>query len=182
MAGQPTKYRKEYNKQVYKLCLLNATDKQIADYFEVTEQTITNWKKQYPSFFGSIKDGKIRADAEVAESLHGRAVGCSVPEDRVFHNPSAKRKKDRIIIVKGRKHFPPDTAAAFIWLKNRQGWTDRKEVILKDDRYTQEQRDAIRAELAGRCVNRLEPGALPVLPSIDAEVVNVQEQRQAERG
>ncbi len=166
--GQPTKYHKEYDKQVYKLCLLNATDKQIADYFDVTETTINNWKINHKSFFESIKDGKIRADTEAAESLHSRAVGCSVPEDRVFHNPSAKRKKDRIIIVKGRKHFPPDTAAAFIWLKNRQGWTDRKDIILKDDRYTPEQRDAIRAKLAERCV-------IPVLPTIDAEVVNVQE-------
>lgn len=151
-AGQPTRYREEYCKQVYKLCLLNATDKQIADYFDVTEATINNWKVGHPKFFESIKDGKIRADTEVAKSLHSRAVGCSVPEDRVFHNPSAKRKKDRIIIVKGRKHFPPDTAAAFIWLKNRQGWTDKKNIVLEDERYTPEQRDAIREKLAENCV------------------------------
>lgn len=152
IGGRPTKYLKEYDKQVYKLCLLNATDKQIADYFNIGETTLNVWKVKYKSFRESIKDGKIRADTEVAKSLHGRAVGCSVPEDRVFHNPSAKRKKDRIIIVKGRKHFPPDTAAAFIWLKNRQGWTDKKDIILKDERYTPEQRDAIRKKLAENCV------------------------------
>lgn len=26
------------------------------------------------------------------------------------------------------KHYPPDTAAAFIWLKNRAGWRDKQEV------------------------------------------------------
>lgn len=163
MAGQPTKYHKEYDKQVYKLCLLNATDKQIADYFDVTEQTITNWKKVHPTFFGSIKDGKIRADTEVAESLHSRAVGCSVPDDKVFlHNGVP-------IIVKGRKYYPPDTAAAFIWLKNRQGWTDKKEVVLKDERYTSEQRDAIRARLAERCIVSVLP------PVIDVKAINAQE-------
>ena len=168
-AGQPTKYRVKYNEEAYKLCLLlNATDKQLADYLEVDESTINNWKIAHPLFLESIKNGKVRADAAVVKSLHGRAVGCSVPDDKVFlHN-------GKPVIIKGRKHYPPDTAAAFIWLKNRQGWTDRKELVLKDDRYTDEQRDAIRAELAGRCVIKALPESVPVLPIIDAETVNVQ--------
>lgn len=164
--GQPTKYRKAFDKQVYKLCLLNATDKQIADYFEVTETTVNNWKATQPTFFESIKDGKIRADAEVAKSLHSRAVGYSHKDVHISNY------QGDITITPITKHYPPDTAAAFIWLKNRQGWTDRKEVVLKDDRYTPEQREAIRAELAGRCVNRALPESVPVLPPIDAEVVN----------
>lgn len=165
-AGQPTKYKKEYNKQVYKLCLLNATDKQIADYFEVDERTINNWKTSYPTFFQSLKDGKIRADAEVAESLHSRAVGYSHKD---VHISVCNGKVVKTPII---KHYPPDTAAAFIWLKNRQGWTDKKDIVLKDDRYTSEQRDAIRAQLADRCVNR----ALPAIPvdSIVSETEDVQ--------
>lgn len=26
------------------------------------------------------------------------------------------------------KHYPPDTAAAFIWLKNRAGWRDKQDI------------------------------------------------------
>lgn len=47
-----------------KLCLLGATDKELGDFFNVTEQTINNWKKDFPSFFESIKRGKIDADAK----------------------------------------------------------------------------------------------------------------------
>jgi len=42
--GRPTKYLSEYNEQVEKLCKLGATDKQLADFFNVTEKTINNWK------------------------------------------------------------------------------------------------------------------------------------------
>lgn len=172
MAGRKTKYKKEYNEQVYKLCLLNATDVQIADYFEVTEQTITNWKKVYPAFFGSIKDGKIRADAEVAKSLHSRAVGYSHKDVHISNY------QGNITITDIVKHYPPDTAAAFIWLKNRQGWTDKKDIVLKDERYTPEQREAIRAKLAERCESEVKVlpeciGAVPVLPPvIDIEAVS----------
>ena len=32
------------------------------------------------------------------------------------------------------EHYPPDTAAAFIWLKNRQSgkWRDRQHVVVED--------------------------------------------------
>jgi hypothetical protein len=145
--GRKTKYHKEYDKQVYKLCLLNATDAQIADYFGVSESTLNLWKLKHKDFSESIKDGKIRADAEVAKSLHSRAVGYSHPDVHISNY------QGDITITEITKHYPPDTAAAFIWLKNRQGWTDKKDIVLKDDRYTPEQRDAIRAKLAERCVN-----------------------------
>lgn len=145
--GRKTKYRKEYDKQVYKLCLLNATDAQIADYFGVSESTLNLWKLKHKAFSESIKDGKIRADTEVAESLHARAIGYSHPDVHISNY------QGDITITEVTKHYPPDTAAAFIWLKNRQGWTDKKNIILEDERYTPEQRDAIREKLAERCVN-----------------------------
>lgn len=145
--GRKTKYCKEYVKQIYKLCLLNATDVQIADYFGVSESTLNLWKLAHKEFSESIKDGKIKADAEVAESLHARAVGYSHPDVHISNY------QGEITITDITKHYPPDTAAAFIWLKNRQGWTDKKNIVLEDERYTSEQRDAIREKLAERCVN-----------------------------
>ena len=38
MAGRPTEYKEEYNEQVYKLCLLGAKDKELADFFNVEEK------------------------------------------------------------------------------------------------------------------------------------------------
>lgn len=124
MAGRPTNYKKEYDEQAYKLCLLGATDKEMADFFNVKEQTINNWKKNHPSFFESIKRGKIVADANVAKSLYHRALGYSHPEDKIFNDNGEP------LIVPTVKHYPPDPTAAIFWLKNRKPaeWRDKRDV------------------------------------------------------
>lgn len=53
--GQPTSYRDEYTDWALKLTKLGATDKDMAEAFEVTEQTLNNWKQAHPEFFESIK-------------------------------------------------------------------------------------------------------------------------------
>lgn len=123
MAGRPTKYKPEYNNQAYKLCLLSATDKALANFFETSEVTINAWKKAYPSFLKALKDGKEKADSEVAKSLFHRACGYSHPEDKIFCTDG------KVTTVKTTKHYPPDTAAAFIWLKNRAGWRDKQVIV-----------------------------------------------------
>jgi len=122
MAGRPTTYKEEYNKLAYGFCLLGATDKFLADRFEVCKDTINEWKKVYPEFSASIKSGKEIADAKVAEALFNRACGYSHPEEKIFNDGGEILRADTI------KHYPPDTAAAFIWLKNRGGWKDKQEV------------------------------------------------------
>lgn len=126
--GRPTKYKPEYDNQVYKLCLLGAIDKEIADFFEVEEQTINNWKLEYPSFLESIKKGKIIADANVANSLYHRACGYEHPEDDI------KAYMGDIIITPTIKRYPPDPTAGIFWLKNRQKekWRDKQEVDLSN--------------------------------------------------
>lgn len=122
--GRPTKYKEEYVEQGYKLCLLGATDKQIADFFEVDERTINRWKKDHEEFCLSLKRGKILADAEIADKLYHRAKGYEHPEDKIFNADG------RPLIVPTIKHYPPDTTAAIFWLKNRQPsiWRDKQDI------------------------------------------------------
>ncbi|OPX93998.1 MAG: hypothetical protein A4E53_00161 [Pelotomaculum sp. PtaB.Bin104] len=122
--GRPTKFRAEYVEQVYRLCLLGLTDAELATSFDVEEQTINNWKIDHPEFFESIKKGREIADSEVVEKLLHRAKGYSHPEDKIFLH------EGQPVIVPTTKHYPPDTAAAFIWLKNRQSskWRDKQEI------------------------------------------------------
>ncbi|MBP2643433.1 MAG: terminase [Firmicutes bacterium] len=124
--GRPSKYKPECNIQAYKLCLLGATDKQLADFFDVEEKTVNNWKEEYPEFLQSIKTGKDEADAAIAESLFHRAKGFSHPEDKIFNDDGTP------LIVPTTKHYPPDTAACIFWLKNRQKaqWRDKVETEL----------------------------------------------------
>lgn len=122
--GRPTDYKPEYNEQAMKLCLLNAIDADLADFFEVTEQTINNWKKAHPEFFESIKKGKSIADANVAEKLYERATGYSHKEDKIFNNNGEP------LVVPTTKHYPPDSTAAIFWLKNRapEQWREKIDV------------------------------------------------------
>lgn len=112
--ARPTEYRQEYAEQARKLCLLGYTDKQLADFFEVNESTITRWKQKYPEFRTSIKKGKVVADAQVVDSLYNRALGMEVEEVEVRGDGDDEIKR----VIK--KYIPPDTTAQIFWLKNRQ--------------------------------------------------------------
>lgn len=123
--GRPTKYKEEYNDLAYKFCLLGATDDKLATFFDVNVDTIHEWKKVYPEFSDSLKKGKDIADSEVASALYNRAKGYSHPDVDI------KMYEGQIIQTELTKHYPPDTAAAIIWLKNRQPeqWRDKQEVV-----------------------------------------------------
>jgi DNA-binding XRE family transcriptional regulator len=112
--ARPTKYQKAYAEQARKLCLLGYTDAELADFFEVSEQTINAWKKAQPAFLESIKKGKDLADGEVVDSLYQRALGYVAPDldIRVIN--------DQIVKTNIKKHYPPDPVSAIFWLRNRQ--------------------------------------------------------------
>ena len=122
--GRRPQYIKSYNDLAYKYCLLGATNAQLADYFGVTEQSINRWKNKYKDFKFALQKGKQVADAEVAHQLFKRATGYKHPEDKIFCNSDGE-----VTTVKTTKHYPPDTGAAFIWLKNRAGWRDRQDQV-----------------------------------------------------
>ena len=124
--ARPTAYKQEYDDLAFKYCLMGATDARLAEFFDVTEQTINNWKKDFPTFFESIKRGKVKADAEVASSLYGRANGYEYVEVRDEESEQGIKK------VVTKKQMASDTTAAIFWLKNRQPkqWRDRQEQVV----------------------------------------------------
>jgi hypothetical protein len=127
--GRPTKYDSKYNDQAYKLALLGATDKELADFFEVTESTLNLWKLKHPDFSESLKKGKVQADAQVGARLFERALGFEHDSEEIKVVSMGKEGSvvERVPI---RKVYPPDTTAAIFWLKNRQSdkWRDKQEV------------------------------------------------------
>lgn len=121
--GRPSKYREEFPAQAAKLCMLGATDKELADFFEVTLSTISEWKVVHKEFSDALKEGKQLADAKVAESLFKRATGYT-------------HKAVKIMAVGGSvvheeydEHYPPDATSMIFWLKNRRPdlWRDKRE-------------------------------------------------------
>lgn len=123
--GRKSSYRGAYANQALKLALLGAKDKEISDFFGVSEQTLNKWKKDYPEFLDALKKGKDVADSNVASKLYNRAIGYDFEETHIV-------RKDGVIVGEKHitKHQPPDTTAAIFWLKNRQPdkWRDRKEL------------------------------------------------------
>ena len=125
--GRPTNYKEEYNEQAMKLCLLGFTDKQLSEFFEVSEVTLNAWKKKRPQFLKSLRAGKEFADAQVSASLYERALGYSC-KDTKFASFEGRITDEKEYT----KHYPPDTQAALIWLKNRQPemWREKQEIEL----------------------------------------------------
>jgi hypothetical protein len=132
--GRPTLYKPEYCRLATNLCLLGATDKELAASFDVCEDTINEWKNVHPEFSDSIKEGREPADAEVAASLYKRATGFTGP-DGVYH--------------------APDTGAALAWLANR---TRKRENVWKTRHDHQQVEGSLSlADLAARVGGADEP-------------------------
>lgn len=110
--------------QLYKLCLLGVTNDQIADFFNINVDTITEWCKSYPEFREAYYKGKMGADAAVAASLYHRALGYKHNDEDI------KIYEGQIIKTDTVKHYPPDTNAARYWLNNRRPkeWRDKTEI------------------------------------------------------
>jgi hypothetical protein len=108
--GRPTLFKPAYIQQAYDYCaVFGASDKQLAEYFKVTESTLNLWKLQHPEFSESLKRGKDEFDTQnVEKSLLKRAMGYTLDG----------------------KHYPADTTACIFWLKNRQPdkWRDKQEL------------------------------------------------------
>lgn len=134
--GRPSKYDPKYDEQAYKLALLGATDSELADFFDVNQDTIYEWQKKYPNFSESIRDGKIKADYSVAHKLYDKAIGPEWTEEQAFkvkkswYDENGKKcEAEEVITVPVIRRAPPDTQAISLWLRNRKAdkWKDKVE-------------------------------------------------------
>ncbi len=123
--GRDSLYDVSMNDMVRKLALLGLTDEEMAKFFGVSKQTFYNWQSQFPAFFDSVQEGKIVADANVAESLYKRATGEHVEIEKTYRN----RTTGEVEIIKVKQFIPGESGAALNWLKNRrkESWRDKVE-------------------------------------------------------
>ncbi len=121
--GRPTNYKPEFVEQARKLAELGATDREVAEFFEIDERTVYRWQHDHPDFCQALKVGKETADDRVEKSLYRRAIGYS--HDAVH---IAQFQGDPVIVPYV-EHHAPDTTACIFWLKNRRKaeWRDRHE-------------------------------------------------------
>lgn len=121
--GRKSLYRPDYAEQARKLCLLGATDPELADFFGVCVATLYNWRDEHPAFLEAIRAGKVKADAEVADSLYKRATGEFVQAEKIVRTNTGEFEA-----VRYRQYIPGDPQAAYRWLLNRrrQDWSDKQ--------------------------------------------------------
>jgi hypothetical protein len=106
------------------MCRLGATDADIAEFLGVEISRVGTWAAIYPEFAQALKLGKELADDAMERSLYQKGRGFYVETEKIFCNDGV------ITRARSREYHPPDTAAAFIWLKNRRRdeWRDRHEI------------------------------------------------------
>lgn len=152
------------------LCLLGASDADLAKHFEVSITTINNWKKKHPAFRLALKAGKFVADSKVAASLFQRAIGysCEETDIRVIDK--------KVVLTTYTKNYPPDTVAAIYILNNRQKelWRSRQIFEHGGQIATGDLTDAQLEAKAARLLDDLAKmsdgaGKLPGAPAAEAE-------------
>ena len=118
--GRPSKLPSIDPARVEALGEAGLTDKQFAVVFQVTERTWNRWKKANEKFCQSLKKGKDAADHEVERALFRKATGYYKETEKVFCY------EGEIVRAPTKTWYPEDTAACFIWLKNRKPelWSD----------------------------------------------------------
>lgn len=124
--GRPPSFKPEYVEQARKLCMLGATDMELALFLEVDVSTIYRWKHTHPEFCEAVTCGKEFADERVQRAFYNRAVGYDHPAVKIFMPAGA----DEPVYAPYTEHVPPDPSAALNWLKNRRGdqWREKTEV------------------------------------------------------
>lgn len=120
-------YSEDYAIRAYRLALLGKTDVEIAHIFDIAESTLARWIEKKPKFRQYLRNGRDEADGHVAASLYARANGYSHEAVKIFQ---PREDGGAPLVVPYVQHYPPDTAAASLWLRNRQRglWREKTDV------------------------------------------------------
>lgn len=127
--GAESTYRDEYAAEALSLCLLGATDKELAAIFRVGTTTINAWARTHEEFGLAIALGGARADAKVAHSMYQRATGYTYIEVLPIKVKTGQFE-ERVEMVEVERHVPADVTAGKFWLINRQKdhWADASKI------------------------------------------------------
>jgi hypothetical protein len=111
------------NDQARKLALLGLTNDELAEFFGVHVSTFQRWLADNSAFREAVNEGKVIADANVADSFYKRATGEHVQVEKIIKN----RETGEHSVIKVMTFIPGESGAALNWLKNRRrkDWQDK---------------------------------------------------------
>lgn len=109
------------------MALLGCTERMMADWWGVKENTLTFWKRKHPEFYEAIKRGRMKADSEVAHSLFLNAITRTITTQevhtkvtKVIENGKVVREIKEPVVVEVTKIEKGDVTAQLRWLSIRQ--------------------------------------------------------------
>jgi len=108
-----------------------ADDQKIAEEMHFSRSTIAQWKKKHKEFREAVKRGKSPVDGEVKLAFKDKATGFFKKETRrIIDIDPATGETKSIRIEEYDRYYPPDTNAAYLWLKNRDSanWKDKPDI------------------------------------------------------
>ncbi len=117
------------------LTLSGKNKAEIAHTLGVRADTFSRWLNLHPELAQACEMVPEIANAQVTRSLYERACGYEAKEDVVKFIPELDDKGKKTggyvpLVVSVKKQWPPDTAAAALWLTNRDParWKQKTEV------------------------------------------------------
>lgn len=113
-AGRPSKFISLFATKIPEYLKKGKTQVQIAELLEVHPNTIARWMKKNADLWLACNEAKQSADELVEAALFKRATGYEHQATKFFSYEGASWSEEYI------ERYPPDTAAAMFWLKNRQ--------------------------------------------------------------
>lgn len=127
--SRPTKYNpEEHPKLARQLTGMGKTQADMAEAFDVVRSTIQIWIEEHPEFSVAIKLGREDATDRVERALLERATGYTLDVEKPMVVSGGKDCGSTIEMVPIKVHYPSDTAAASMWLRNRRPseWKDKQ--------------------------------------------------------
>lgn len=129
--GPKELYKTNNSEQVFELARFGMTDKEIAEFYDVSISTMESWKRNKPEFAYALYDGRLLSSLKVVESLHKQACGYDYEEKQnnykyVINKETGEKEKVLTFSKKLTKHMSPNVTAAIYLLKVRHGdkWAD----------------------------------------------------------
>lgn len=118
-------------KEISKLAEHGATNVQICNLLGISEAVLYVYQEKYIELKEAVTRVKAEANSIVESALFKRACGYDYEESDEHSQVTTTATGSKKTITR-KKHIPPDTAAATMWLKNRnrKEWSDNSDLTL----------------------------------------------------